>query len=134
MASGKFQKLSPIVLAISEAETRTTGEIRVHISRGWAEKDVFRYAQSIFEEFDMQRTAQRNAILIYLNLRTRKFAILGDRGIDQAIGPKAWEEMAHALKEDLLSTHFESAIAMGVQRAGACLAKHFPAEQRVDEK
>jgi uncharacterized membrane protein len=121
------QPRSPIVHAISECEKRSTGEIRVHVARYWFEKDPFGRASRLFEQFGMRRTRQRNAVLIYVNLRARKFAIAADEGIHAAVGQKYWDALARNLREDLLSTHFESAIAMAVWTVGLSLRKHFPA-------
>lgn len=127
MAPGKA--VSPIVRAISRSEAGTTGEIRVHISRHWFEKDVLGSAMRVFLEHGMHRTAQRNAVLIYVNTRTRRFAVIGDEGINQAVGRGFWKGLAENLREDLLSTHRENAIAIAVLMVGAALRKHFPADR-----
>lgn len=127
MASGK-ERHSPIIDAIAEAEQGTTGEIRVHLSRNQFERDSFRHAQRIFYQFEMFRTTHRNAILIYVNLRKRRFAILGDQGIHDKTGQKFWEKLARELSQDLRSTHPEKAIALTVLKAGECLRTQFPVE------
>jgi uncharacterized membrane protein len=119
-------QISPIVRAIAWAEKGTTSEIRVHITRKVFEKDPFSRAQKLFERFGMFRTSHRNAVLLYVNLRRRKFAIVGDTGIHQKIGQAYWEELAHTLREDLLSTHYENAIAIAVRTLGITLKTHFP--------
>lgn len=128
MAAGNQKKISPIVEAIAEAELGTTGEIRVHLSRRWIEKDAFAHAWKLFNRFEMSRTAQRNGILLYVNTRRHKFAIVGDEGIHKVVGQHYWEEIAKHLTEDLHSTHFERAIATAVKSIGATLKKYFPAD------
>jgi uncharacterized membrane protein len=111
---------------LSEAERGSTGEIRVHLSRRWFERDSFVRATALFREFGMTRTAKRNGVLIYVNLKKHKFAIVADEGITAAVGNKFWEKLGRELAVDLRSTHHENAVAMTVRRVGEALRKHFP--------
>jgi uncharacterized membrane protein len=117
---------SPIVNAILQAEKNTTGEIRVHLSKKWIERDPFRRATRLFRQFGMFRTTHRNAILLYVNLKRQKFAIIGDEGIHKVVGQRYWEQLAQDLKRALISTHPENAIAIAVGQIGVVLQKHFP--------
>jgi uncharacterized membrane protein len=117
---------SPIVNAILQAEQNTTGEIRVHLSKKWIERDPLRRATRLFRQFGMFRTTHRNAILLYVNLKRQKFAIIGDEGIHKVVGQRYWEQLAQDLKRALISTHPENAIAIAVGQVGVILQKHFP--------
>ena len=119
-------KSSPIIRALTVLSRRTSGEVRVHLSHAVFEKDVMAMALSLFAEFEMTRTPHRNAVLIYLNLRHRRFAIVADEGIHRALGQRYWDEMAVHLREDLLSTHFENALALSIYGLAESLAKYFP--------
>ena len=81
---------------------------------------------SLFDEFEMTRTTNRNAVLIYVNLRHRKFAIVADEGIHRVVGQRYWDEMAMNLREDLLSTNFENALALTTYGLAITLQKYFP--------
>jgi uncharacterized membrane protein len=122
------EKFSPIVQAIAEAEKATTGEIRVHLSRRLWDPDPYGRARRLFAEYGMTRTAQRNGVLLYINLRKRRFALVGDEGVHQTVGQKYWEDLAQALHEDLMSTHIENAVAIAVRTIGATLQRFFPAD------
>jgi len=119
---------SPIVEAIRLAEENTTGEIRVHLSKKWIERDPYKRATRLFQKFGMFRTTHRNAVLFYVNLKRHKFAIVGDEGIHKTVGQRYWEELARELKRALISTHPENAIAIGVSKIGEILQKHYPLE------
>lgn len=123
MANGNTD---PIVHAIALAETGTTGEIRVHLSKRFFEKSPLNHALWLFDRFGMSRTLQRNAVLLYVNLRSRRFAVVADQGLDQTLGQKYWQLFTHELSEDLRGTDPERAIAMGVARLGEKLKLHFP--------
>lgn len=127
MDIGKNIKIkSPILSAIWDAERDSTGEIRVHLSKRWFEPDPFARALHLFTRFGMSKTSHRNAILIYVNLRKRRFAIIGDAGIHHAVGQNFWESLSRQLRENLLSTHSEKAIALTIQSIGKVLKEHFP--------
>ncbi len=119
---------SPIVQAIAFAEKKTTGEIRVHITKHLRDPDPMGRALALFDEYRMTQTTDRNAILIYVNIRLRKFSIIADEGIHRAVGQRYWDELAVNLKEDLLSTYFENAIALTIFTLGMTLEKYFPKE------
>lgn len=125
----KEPRISPIVQAIAWAEARSTAEVRVHISRRWFDKDPFGHASEIFSRFGMARTMSRNAVLFYFNQRLRRFAIVADTGADAALGKAYWAGLGASLREDLLSTHFENAIAIAVRTLGISLSDHFPKEK-----
>ena len=128
-AGKQNSKHSPIIDAIAFAEAGTTGEVRVHISRRWFEKDPYSRAEKLFKRFGMWRTANRNAVLLYVNLRRHKFAVVGDEGIHKALGQEYWNSLSHALSEDLKKMAPEKAIAVAVVTIGETLKKFFPAEE-----
>lgn len=125
MATGKKQT-SPIVQAILQMEKITNAEIRVHVSQRWLERDPYLRATRLFQQYSLWRTTDRNAVLFYLNLRHKKYAILGDKGIAQAVGKTYWDELGSFLAQDLRSTYWEKAVALAIQTIGVTLSKHFP--------
>jgi uncharacterized membrane protein len=130
MASGDSQQgalHSPIVRAIAEAEVGTTSEIRVHLSKRLFEKDAYARACHLFSQYGMSRTTQRNAVLLYINLRHHKAAIVADEGAHHALGQRFYEAWMRELGANLRGTHPERAVAMSVLDLGKELGKHFPA-------
>lgn len=125
---------SPIVAAIAEAERGTTGEIRVHITKRLIEPNVFKRAQKVFTKLKMNETQQRNAILLYVNIKRHRFAIVGDQGIHAIVGKKYWEELSQGLTQDLQSTHYERAIAIAVKTLGETLKRYFPSDTHTKDE
>jgi len=117
---------TPILKALKFVAKKSTGEVRVHISRDRFEKDPMNTALRLFEEFAMTRTTDRNAVLIYLNRATRKFSIVGDEGFHRVVGQKYFYILGVNFADDLQSTHFENAIALLTFSIGTTLAKKFP--------
>lgn len=115
----------PIVTAIRAAEAKTSGEIRVFISRREA-ADPLVAAQQEFARLGMTNTAQRNGVLIFVAPRSRKFAILGDQGVHEKCGETFWREVAAQMTAHFQQGGFTEGIVGAVQKAGALLAEHFP--------
>jgi uncharacterized membrane protein len=114
--------------AIQEAENRSSGEIRVCIEKKCSE-DVLDRAAKYFYQLNMHKTKLRHGILIYVATVDRKFAIIGDAGINSVVPTDFWD----ATKEDMLQ-HFKygdiiEGIVTGLKIAGEQLQKYFPHTQ-----
>ena len=116
-----------IVAAIAAAEKLTSGEIRVYISSRKVAEPV-RAAEKQFERMNMTRTARRNGVLIFLAPVSHTFAVIGDQGIHAKCGDTFWQELAAAMSERFKQGDFTQGLVLGIERAGALLAQHFPRE------
>ena len=74
----------------------------------------------------MDRTPERNGVLIFLAARSRNFAVVGDRGVQEKCGDIFWTELAAAMSDYFKRGDFTAGIIHGVDRAGELLAAHFP--------
>lgn len=120
-----------IVAAIAAAEWRTSGEIRVLVSHQ-AAPDAVAAAQHHFERLGMAQTAARNGVLIFIAPVSRTFAIVGDTGIHAKCGDAFWREVADAMSADFKRGDFTEGLVLGIDRAAALLATHFP--RRPDDR
>ena len=89
-----------IIAAIKEAENNTSGEIRVHIEKS-TDKPPMDRALEVFYLLEMDKSKQRNGVLIYIASESKKFAILGDEGIDKLIPKNFWKA-----EKELMLSHF----------------------------
>ena len=112
--------------AIGEAEKKTSGEIRVYVSHK-ERHDALAFAKKRFQQLGMFKTAQRNAVLIYIVPRTQQFAVLGDIGIHQKCGDDFWKRIADGLSSGMKEGRFTEAITGAIREISAVLQKHFPA-------
>lgn len=115
-----------IVKAIRDAESKTSGEIRVFIQRGELNVDPVAAAQKRFYRLGMQKTAERNAVLIFVAPRAHKFAILGDKAIHQRCGEDLWQRLVNQMREHFRKQNFTDAIVDAIHEIGDTLAAHFP--------
>lgn len=114
-----------IVAAIQQAETDTSGEIRVHIESACSE-DVLDRAAHYFETLKMHKTALRNGVLFYLAVKDKKFAILGDAGINSKVPAGFWDEIKAVMTQFFKDGDFAGGLEKGLLMAGEQLKTHFP--------
>ena len=114
-----------IVRAIGEAEHATSGEIRVHIETS-CKADVLDEAAWLFRKVGMQKTADRNGVLIYLALKERKFAIIGDTGINSVVPLGFWDSIRDHMKQRFSENMYTEGLTEGIIMAGMQLKEHFP--------
>jgi uncharacterized membrane protein len=111
--------------AIKEAEEATSGEIRVHIE-STLEGDVLDRAAWVFKKLGMHKTAERNGVLFYLAVVSRKFAIVGDAGINAKVPAGFWDNVKELLEDHFREDRFAEGLAIGISKAGLQLKDHFP--------
>ncbi len=114
-----------IVGAIAAAEKKSSGEIRVHVTRRVPE-NLEERALRRFELLGMTKTAGRNGVLVYIAPRARKFRVLGDVAIHEKCGPGFWQEVAEGMEESFRLGEFTEGVVRCVERIGDVLARHFP--------
>jgi len=111
--------------AISEAERRTSGEIRVHIE-DHIEDDVLDHAAFIFQELGMQRTKDRNGVLIYVCVADRRMAVVGDQGINERVGADFWRDVVGVLQIHFAGGRHAEGLCEAVRMVGEKLKGFFP--------
>jgi uncharacterized membrane protein len=117
---------SLIVNAIKEAEINTSAEIRVHYTTKKSKSLLLNDAQQTFEALKMHETELRNGILIFLRLKTKEVAILGDIGIHKHVGNEFWEAVKEEIIATIKSSNITQGIIRGIELSGKQLSIHFP--------
>lgn len=125
MAVFTEEEQQQIQKAVAAAEKNTSGEIRVCVEKTCSDNTLDRAAK-YFSQLGMDKTKLRNGVLIYVATVDRKFAIIGDAGINGVVPANFWD----STKEDMLS-HFKygnllEGIITGIAKAGEQLKKYFP--------
>jgi uncharacterized membrane protein len=115
-----------IIRAIKEAEAKTSGQIRVFIQRGQIEGDALPLAQKKFLKLGMDKTRERNGVLIFLVPRARKFAVVGDKGVHEKCGEQFWQRLVDSMRNHFKNENFSQAIVEAIEETGNLLAQHFP--------
>lgn len=127
--------LDAIAAAVDAAESRTSGEIHAHIVHNLMllEKPRER-ALRTFRRLRMDRTRERNGVLLFVVMKKRCFEIVADVGIDAKVEAQTWDDIAEIIAERIDHDGFAEGIAAGIRSVGDLLAEHFPrTEDDVDE-
>lgn len=118
---------SAIKSAIAEAEMLTSGEIRFFVDAKSCEKDdPLKRAAVTFQKLKMHKTKLRNGVLIYLSVSSRKFAIIGDKGIHEKVGDDFWQEVKESMLIHFKNNQLIEGLLVGIKKAGEALSKQFP--------
>ncbi len=118
---GKLQ----IEQTIKEAELDTSGEIRVHIESKCT-SDPLQRAVYIFNYLKMYNTQARNGVLIYVAVESRKFAIIGDAGINKAVPDNFWDSIKEGMGAAFSQGKYVEGLANAIKVAGESLKQYFP--------
>jgi len=111
--------------AIGQAELNTSGEIRVHIE-SHCPGDVLDCAANWFDKLKMNQTQLRNGVLFYLAFKDKKFAILGDSGINEKVPDDFWNKIKEVMQSHFMQQQFVDGLEKGILMAGEQLKMHFP--------
>lgn len=114
-----------LVAAIAEAEKRTSAEIRVHADR-YCKSDAVNKAANLFKKLKMNETDDKNGVLIYISIEDRKFAIIGDSGINEKVPADFWQSTRDDMLSEIKNNNLVAGIIKGIDEAAEQLAKYFP--------
>lgn len=119
------QEQQMLVKAITEAELKTSGEIRVHVENFCFGSEL-KAAEKVFARLNMHETKERNGILIYIATLSHKIAVAGDEGIHQKLGSEFWDKIVAKLIGQFKANRKAEALADCIIECGEQLGKYFP--------
>jgi uncharacterized membrane protein len=119
------EQQAQIRAAVKEAEQDTSGEIRVHIETSLS-GDVLDRAAWIFKKIGMHKTESRNGVLFYLAVANKKFAVIGDWGINRKVPGDFWDETKKIIEKHFREEKYSDGLAEGILMIGQQLKEHFP--------
>ena len=114
-----------ILQAIKQAEKDSSGEVRVHLENK-CPGDVLDRAAEIFAHLKMHKTDQRNGILFYLAIENKKFAVIGDVGINKVVPEGFWDSIKESLRSYFVEGKFAKGLEVGILMTGEKLKTYFP--------
>lgn len=117
-----------IVEAIKKAEKQTSGEIRVHVEEK-CKGELMARAAKVFLELGIHNTKQQNGVLIYISIKDRQLAILGDEGINNVVPEGFWDSTKNVMIGHFKSANYTEGLIRGIEQAGEQLKKFFPYER-----
>lgn len=119
------EECNAVVAAVGAVESKSSAEVRVHIG-STCSGDPLEEAVKVFYKLKMDKTADRNGVLVYIAVKSKKCAIIGDTGINKVVERDFWdkctEKMVGCFKEGRFCEGIITALEMSSER----LSQHFP--------
>jgi uncharacterized membrane protein len=122
-----------VVKAIRHAEQQTSGEVRVFVESRCSWVDAIDRAAEIFFTLKMDKTEQRNAVLVYVAVKDRQVAVFGDEGIHKKVGTGYWNKLVEEMLAEFSIHHYAKGIAECVIQVGNALQTNFPFAKDTDK-
>lgn len=122
-----------LIEAIRKAEQRTSGEVRVFIESHCRFVDAMDRARELFIQLGMDKTMDRNGTLIYVAVKDRQAAVLGDSGIHEKVGQKYWEDEVQKMLLHFKQHHLADGVCQVVNDIGEALHHYFPYDRDTDK-
>lgn len=120
-------EIEEIKQAIQDAEMETIGEIRLHIESVIKNgEEVIDRAADVFYELGLDNTQDKTGVLFYLAIESRKFAILGDSGINEVVPLHYWDSIKQVMEQNFRNGLFKDGLIKGITMAGEMLSGKFP--------
>jgi uncharacterized membrane protein len=118
-------EVKTIVEAIRRAERHTSAEIRVHVENR-CPGEVLDRAVAVFDRLEMRRTERRNGVLIYVALKDRRAAMIGDENVNRLVHREFWLERVAGMGGHFARGSFAEGIREAVEALQSKLEMHFP--------
>jgi uncharacterized membrane protein len=122
-----------IIEAIQNAERMTSGEVRVFVESKCSYMDAIDRAAELFFQLEMQKTDDRNAVLLYVAMKDRQLAVFGDEGIHKKVGDEYWNTEVKKMISNCNRENYAAGIAEVVKDIGVALTKNFPFNNDTDK-
>lgn len=122
-----------LVTAIRQAERRTSGEVRLFIESKCRYVQAMDRADEIFFGLKMEATENRNAVLVYIAIKDRQFALFADKGIYEAMGENYWTALATGMKQNFINQSPADGLVKVISAIGEALSSHFPYDGHTDK-
>ena len=115
-----------MVEAIRSAEMQTSGEIRLYVESHCKMVNPLDRAKELFIQLEMEKTQDRNGVLLYFAMKDRQLAILGDEGIHARLGQEFWNNEIRTIIADFKQKNFVDGICHMIEDVGNALKLNFP--------
>jgi uncharacterized membrane protein YgcG len=128
--------LAKIEAAIAATEASHGGEIRFAIEGNLSAVELWRgvtarqRAVEVFAQLGVWDTEANNGVLIYVLWADHDVEIVADRGFNGRVTNDEWAAVCKDMEQRFRGQDPQGAVVLGVQKAGALIAKHFPATDR----
>jgi uncharacterized membrane protein len=118
-------ELYRVTTKIAAAESMTSAEIKLVIVKHCL-TSIKRKALKIFKKYKLDKTGQRNCVLVLVVTTNRQFLIYGDQGIHEKVGQDFWQEVEKSIAMKFRENKMGDGLSAGIHLIGTKLAQYFP--------
>ena len=118
--------LIPLFFVFHQVVRHTPWLKRVFVPQGDIEEEVKEAALVSFFKEGLYKTREGTGVLIFISLFEHKVWVLADRGINEKVEQKEWDEIVRGVVTGIREHRQADAICEAVNRAGDLLKTHFP--------
>jgi uncharacterized membrane protein len=122
-----------IVEAIRAAEMQTSGEVRVYVETKNPYVDAMDRAAEVFYNLKMDKTDERNAVLLYIATKHRELALFGDEGIYNATAKGYWQAAVRNMLNEIGGDDLAKGMVHCIHTIGQTLKEKFPYNKLEDK-
>ncbi|MEQ1553193.1 MAG: TPM domain-containing protein [Ferruginibacter sp.] len=122
-----------IVNAIRQAEQQTSGEIRVYVESKNVYVDAMDRAAEVFYDLKMDKTDNRNAVLLYIAMKDKELVLFGDEGIYNQTGELYWNNAVKKMLKNFKEHHITEGVVQCILEIGQTLKEKFPYNKTNDK-
>ena len=127
------EEAEKVVGAIRDAETKTSGEIRVFVESHCRLVNPVDRAAEVFWNLKMDHTVERNGVLVYVASKDHQVAIWGDEGIHRIVGTEFWTEEIKKLMHHFRQNAYADGLVLVINDVACILETHFPYRATTDK-
>ena len=126
-------EIDRIEAKIAAVERLTSAELRVVLTRStWL--GIKTKARTVFRKYQLDKTAERNAVLLLIDFRNQEILVYGDEGVDSLVGQDFWNDVRDAMVEEFRGGKLADGISIGIRIVGEKLSLLYPPKSSdVDE-
>ena len=103
---------------------------RIFIPKHWMAIEVHQRALASFVNARLTETADRNGVLIFIALFERRVEILADRGLNEKLPRKFWDERVAEIIQGVHNGTPIEALCHAIYAIGGVMGEHFPKSSR----
>ncbi len=118
-------EIDRIEAKIASAERLTSAEIRVVLTRSsWL--GIKAKARQLFRKHGLDKTAERNAVLVLVDTRSREVLVYGDEGVDSRVDQEFWNDVRDGMVDEFRQGRLAVGLSTGIRMIGEKLSRLFP--------
>jgi putative membrane protein len=99
---------------------------RVIIPEKIKKRNVRERAMRHFAESGVYETRERTGILIFISLLEQRVELIADKGINEKIEQKKWNDIVHNILDSIKNGNWVKGLSESIESCGELLAEHFP--------